>query len=142
MTRNRIQASTAVNTRPPSRRIRAAAVGVAVLTSIMLWSVANALGGDIRVDQHNGQGPQTIGLPMIIGSALAVSLLGWGALAVLERFTPWARTIWTTLALTVLALSFIPIIATSATVSAKTTLALIHITVAAALIPALRHGQR
>ncbi|MCW2912232.1 MAG: transcriptional regulator [Actinomycetia bacterium] len=122
------------------RRVRAVAVGGAVLATSLLWLVAHALGTNLRVDQHNGSGSQVISLPLVIGFTLVVSLLGWGVLAVLEHYTRLARTIWSVLAVAVLLLSFVPIVAVSATSGTKTMLSLIHIAVAAVLIPLLRRG--
>lgn len=120
------------------RKSRAAAVGGAVLATSLLWLIAHLLGASLRVDQHNGQGPQVIGLPLVAGFTLTISLLGWGTLALLERYLQRAITAWSVLAVTVLLLSFAPILLAEASVGTKTTLALIHLTVAAILIPTLR----
>ncbi|TMQ84004.1 hypothetical protein ETD83_41040 [Actinomadura soli] len=66
------------------------------------------------------------------------ALLGWGAMAVLERFTRHARAIWGVLAAAVLVLSFVPIGIEEATASTRTMLTIIHIAVAVALLPLLR----
>ncbi|WP_026411315.1 DUF6069 family protein [Actinomadura oligospora] len=120
------------------RRTRAAAVGVAVLATSALWLIAHLLGAHLRVDQHNGQGPQTIGLPLVAGVTLVISMLGWGTLALMERFLRRAVAAWSVLAVVVLALSFAPMLFAEASLGTKTTLSLIHLTVAAILIPTLR----
>jgi hypothetical protein len=66
-----------------------------------------------------------------------IALLGWGALALLERVTRHARTVWTGLAVAVLAVSFVPIAVEKATADTKIVLVLIHLVVAAVLIPML-----
>lgn len=132
------QLSRATTPSAQRRRVRAAAVGAAVLATSLLGLIARMLGVGLRVDQHNGQGPQAIGLPLIAGFTLVISLLGWGALALLEHYTRRATTIWSVLAISVLLLSFAPILLAGATTSTKTTLSLIHLTVAAILIPTLR----
>lgn len=67
--------------------------------------------------------------------ALAVSLLGWGARVLLDRLTRRAPVVWTALAVLVLLVSFLPLLAVEATGAAKAILALMHVAVAAALIP-------
>ncbi|QNE19731.1 hypothetical protein F1D05_19645 [Kribbella qitaiheensis] len=69
-----------------------------MLATSLLWLIARLLGADLSVDQHNGQGSQAIGLPLIAGFTLVISLLGWGALALLEHYTLRATTIWSVLA--------------------------------------------
>jgi predicted permease len=74
---------------------------------------------------------------MVIVTSLAASLAGWILLAVLERWTRRARTIWTILAAVVLVASFGgPLTAVAATTT-KLALSLMHLAVGAALIPTL-----
>ncbi|MFF5210180.1 DUF6069 family protein [Streptosporangium sp. NPDC000396] len=122
-------------------RRRLLAVGGAVLAATVIGVIAPAAGVDLRVDMRNGQPPMTIGLPLTIGFSLTFALLGWASLALLERFTVRARTTWTILAVAVLLLSFLPLLAAEATAGTKAMLALMHVTVAAVLIPMLR-GDR
>jgi hypothetical protein len=123
------------------RPVRAIAVGGAVLAASLLWLAARALGVTFRVDPHHGHPPQVLSLPLIIGFTLFFCLLGWASLALLERLTRSATTIWTALAVLVLLLSFVPIISVSASVGTKTALSLIHCSIAAVLIPAMRRGN-
>lgn len=67
--------------------------------------------------------------------ALAPSLLGWALLAALERVTPLAARIWTAAALTLLVVSFLPVIGVQAAGGSKVVLALTHAAVGAVLIP-------
>ncbi|MDB5074462.1 MAG: hypothetical protein JWO42_641, partial [Chloroflexi bacterium] len=77
--------------------------------------------------------------PMFLLSfTLLLSLLGWGTLAILEHYTRKAVSIWTALAGIALVLSFVPIAAADASVSAKIVLATIHISVAVVMITAMR----
>lgn len=123
-----------------ARRVRTIAVGGAVLATGLVWLAAHVLDIDLRVDQRNGQPPMIVGLPLVIGSTLALALLGWGALAVLERYIRRARTIWTVIAVAVLMLSFVPILGVEATSGTKSVLSLMHLAVAAVLIPMLRRS--
>ncbi|GAA1720278.1 DUF6069 family protein [Nonomuraea bangladeshensis] len=118
---------------------RPLAIGGAVLATGLLWLAARLLEIDLRVDQPgDGQPPVTVGLPLVIGATLVLSLLGWGALAVLERFTRRARTIWSVSACAVLLISFVPIAGVEAALGTKIILSLMHLAVAAVLIPMLR----
>jgi hypothetical protein len=121
------------------RRVRAIAVVGAVAAAGLLWLIARALDVDLRVAQGDGRESQ-VGLPLVAGFTLAVALLGWGVLALLERWTRRARVCWSVLAAAVLLVSFVPIVTVSATGGTKLMLSLMHLAVAAVLIPSLRRG--
>jgi uncharacterized membrane protein len=131
--------ATATTTTTRVRRDRAKAVGVAALATSLLYLVARALGTDFTLTDPGKAAAHTLVLPEILGFTLVFSLLGWGALAVLERYTRHARAIWSVLAGTVLLLSFVPIAAEHATTDTKVMLTVIHLAVAATLLPMLRH---
>jgi hypothetical protein len=116
------------------------AVAGAVVSTIVLWIGARLLDIDLVVDPNNSQPAGRIALPFAAGMTLVVSLLGWGARAVLGRFTRHAARIWTGVAGTVLLLSFLPLLSVGASGGTKAALGLMHIAVAAILIPAL--GRR
>jgi hypothetical protein len=125
---------------PPDRRVRGIAVGGALLATGLLWLAAHALGITLKVDLHNGRPPQVFGLAFLLGFALLFSLLGWASLAILEHYTRRALRIWTSLGVTVLAVSFVPLAAVGATASAKTVLCLIHLALAAVLLSTMRRS--
>ncbi|MFC1430376.1 DUF6069 family protein [Streptacidiphilus sp. N1-3] len=134
--------STASSTAPPSvprvrpaSRRRAGAIGAAVLATAAVWLVADALGADFVLTDSTGTA--TISLPVTAVFTLVFGLLGWGALAALERWTRHAPRTWRWLAAAVTLLSLIPLLAEHATGGTKAALALIHLTVAAVLVPAL-----
>ena len=85
---------------------------------------------------------QTIAIGQVIGVTLAASLLGWLLLALLERRTPHARLLWTTIALAALAASLALPLAVATTTSAVAGLVIMHLTVGAAVIPAMAHTAR
>ncbi|MEV4760966.1 DUF6069 family protein [Micromonospora sp. NPDC049559] len=132
----RASATTVTRTR---RRRRARAVGVAVAASSLLYLGARALGTDFVLTDPGATEPHPLILPEIAVFALVFGLLGWGSLALLERLTRHARTVWSVLAGTVLVASFIPVFIERATVDTRIMLCLIHVAVAAALLPMLRH---
>lgn len=128
------QSDTAV--RP--RRVRAKAVGAAVAANAALYLAASALGVDFLLTDLGKAEAHHLIVPEIAGFTLVFALLGWGVLALLERFTRHAKAVWTGLAGTVLVLSFVPIGIEQATTGTKVMLTVIHIVVAVALLPLLR----
>jgi hypothetical protein len=126
-------------TRP--RRARALAVIAAVLAALAVWLVTDPLLG---VDLAAPTGPgseelQSITPALVAGTGLVTALAGWGLLALLERFTALPRTIWTAIAVLVGLLSLAGPLSTiaSTTVANGLSLALMHLAVAAVLIPGL-----
>jgi hypothetical protein len=121
------------------RRQRARAVGAAVAGTSLLYLGARAAGTDFVLTDPRATASHPLILPEIAVFALVFALLGWGTLALLERVTRHAKAIWGVLAGTVLAASFVPIFVERATVDTRIMLCLIHVAVAAALLPMLRH---
>jgi hypothetical protein len=131
-----LMTNTSVSPTTTRLRVGALTVGGAVLATALLWAAAKILGIELRVDPRNGQAPSAVGLPLTVTFTLAVGLLGWGTRALLGRLTRSAPVVWTVLAVLVLLVSFLPLFIVGATGAAKTMLALMHIAVAAVLIPA------
>ena len=135
--------TTTITTVPDTKHGRARALCVAggALAAALAWIVEVPLLG-IHLTYRFGTGHiQTIAGGRVVGIAVVASLLGWLLLAVLERRTPHARTLWTTIALVTLAASLaMPLAAT--TTSAAVGLAVIHLTVGAAVIPAMARTAR
>ncbi|WP_454197102.1 DUF6069 family protein [Nocardia sp. Marseille-Q1738] len=126
----------------PSLLCCASAIGGAVLVTALLWAAARSLGVELRVDTRNGQPAQVVGLPLVAGSTLVVSLLASAARKWLDRLTDRAPAAWTLLAATVLLVSLAPLTYIQASGSAKATLALMHLAVAAVLVPLLARGRK
>ena len=84
--------------------------------------------------------PGLVGIDAVVLSSLAGSLAGWGLLAILERRFARARTIWTGIAIAVLLVSFSAPISAGTATTTKFALAMMHVAVAAVLIPTLRRG--
>lgn len=121
------------------RRQRALGVAATVVSSSLLYLVARAAGTDFVLVAPNNPVPHPLILPEIAVFALLFGLLGWGTLALLERFTRHARAIWSVLAGVVLLASFVPVFLEQATTDTRIMLCLIHVAVAVALAPMLRH---
>jgi hypothetical protein len=123
-------------------RTRALYVAGGVLAAAVVWIVEVPLLG-IHLNFRFGTGHiQTIAVGQVIGAAAAASLLGWLVLALLERRISHARILWTTAALAVLAVSLALPLAAATTTSAVAGLIVMHVTVGAAVIPAMAHTAR
>ncbi|MEU9609509.1 DUF6069 family protein [Streptomyces sp. NPDC048057] len=119
------------------RERRSAVTGLAVLAPLLVWLVADPMLGR-RLEIANGDETLEIGAVAVALVALLVALAGWGLLAALERFgVRRARAVWTGVAVAVLALSFLPLTGDMAG-GTRAALTLIHLAVAAVLIPGLR----
>ncbi|MFG1894064.1 DUF6069 family protein [Micromonospora zamorensis] len=123
-------------------RRRALAVGVAVVACLAIWSIGALAGVDYTVESP-GQPATVIGAGAIFVVALGAALLGWAALALLERFAlRAARPVWVSLAVAVTLLSLVPLVGVEATGGAKLTLGATHVAVAVALIALLPRPRR
>lgn len=133
---NQIQSTSPAATTRSSRRVRLIAVAAAVLATGLIWVAAKIVGTELKVDPGNGQPITVIGLGSIVVVTLLVSLLGWGSLALLERITRRGPAIWVALSVLVLLVSLVPVLWVGAPGSVKVMLGLMHVAVAAVLIPA------
>src|ERR1700730_3093530 len=122
------------------RRTRVLGVAGATLAAVAVWVVAVPILGTHLVVRFGNSAPQSVEFGAVVGASVVASLLGWGLLAMLERFTSNARRIWTGVAIGVLAVSFSLPLGAGTTESTKVALALMHVAAAAVLIPALRRG--
>jgi Family of unknown function (DUF6069) len=135
-------ATTTINYAAPSTvhvgRNRAVGVAGAVCAALAVWAIAVPLLGTHLLIRFGTGAAQSVGLDYVVGASLAASLAAWGLLAVLERRTARARTLWTGIAVVVLVVSLsLPLIA-GTTTSAKAAFALMHVAVATVLILTLR----
>ncbi|MEU4564017.1 DUF6069 family protein [Actinoplanes sp. NPDC023936] len=123
-------------------RVRNRAIGLvaAVVGAVVVWLIANVAGAELKVDQ--GSGPEAVSVALVIMMSAAFALLGWGLLALLERFTARARTIWTAVAGVVLVLSLALPLMVDATSGTKAALVLMHLVVGAAVIVMFRKDAR
>ncbi|MEV0445501.1 DUF6069 family protein [Streptomyces spectabilis] len=118
-------------------RGRPAVVALAVLAPVLVWLVADPLLGH-RLRIADGERTLDVGAVPVAVVALFASLCGWGLLAALERFVARrARVIWIGAAGAVLAGSFLPFIGDGMDDGTRAALALMHLAVAAVLIPGL-----
>ena len=122
------------------RRIaRGTAVVGAMALNAVLWGIASLLGADFVLTDSTGTG--VVNLPVAVIFTAIFGLLGWGTLALLERFTGRAVAIWTGLAVAVALLSIVPIFLEGASTATRVALTVLHLAVAAVLVPAFRRTR-
>ncbi|UWP79197.1 DUF6069 family protein [Dactylosporangium fulvum] len=118
---------------------RALAIVGAVIGTVLIWVIARQAVGDLTV--RAGSGTQEVSVVAVILTAAFAGLVGWGLLAVLERATAKARTVWTVIAVVFLLLSLLgPLGAVGA--GAKVSLALMHLLAGAVIIPTFARTSR
>ncbi|MFI6207699.1 DUF6069 family protein [Streptomyces sp. NPDC051041] len=132
---------TATSTTGPART-RALAVVAAVVVDGLIWLLAHSA-FDIELRTPDGPGSTStspLHLPAVLIGVAVIGLLGWGLLALLEKFAAGrARTVWTVAAVVVLVLSlFAPVFGAGLTAGNKITLVLLHLAVGVVLVPAFR----
>jgi hypothetical protein len=132
--------------RPPAARsslkTRGTAVLAATAAAAAVWILAGPVAGAaLDIEQAGQDQPQHIGLGPVIFAAASAALLGWGLLALLERFTSKARTAFTITAAAVLLVSLTGPMA-GTTSGTTTALMCMHLAVGAALIPLLARTTR
>ena len=120
------------------RRPGLTAVVTAAVTNGVLWTAGRLGGVDFALRDPGATEVHPLSLPEIAVFSVLFTLLGWGSLALLRRITRHGTAIWIGLAATVLLLSFVPIALENSTASTKAMLTVIHLVVAAALVPVLR----
>lgn len=119
---------------------RAISVAGASLAAVAVWAIAVPLLGTHLLVRFGSGSALGVGIESVVGAGLTASLLGWGFLTLLERRTPRARTIWSRIAIVVLLVSLSLPLSAGANISTKAVLALMHLAVAAVLIPGLRRN--
>ncbi|MEU0132166.1 MULTISPECIES: DUF6069 family protein [unclassified Streptomyces] len=131
-------------TAPPTRRTAVArfvSLLLATVAAVAVWFVADSLLDIGLRAKTGGDKAQEIGVASVIGATVVVGLLGWGLLAVLDRATASARTVWTVIASVVLLLSLLGPVGAEGT-SAKAALAVMHLVVGLILIPGYARTAR
>ena len=136
--------STQTEARQSQSRLRARIIPVvgAVLAAVIVWAASVPILGHTPVAQPNADTVMEITLPAVVVAALVGSLAGWVALAVVERFARRARAVWIVGAAVVLVASLAMPISAGDTTGDVVALALMHVAVAAVLIPGLSRTTR
>ena len=123
------------------RSARLATIAVAAALSLLSWAIIDPLAG-LDLTARNGDQLQQVGPGAVLTGVLVSGAMGWGLLAVLERFTRRPREIWTGCALIALALSFGGPLGSGDGVASKLALAGFHLLVAAVVVPGFRRTVR
>ena len=120
--------------------LRAAGVLGAAAAATAVWVAAVPVAGVDLAVEMNGHA-QSVGVGAVVGVSLTVGLLGWALLAVIERRTRRAITIWTGVALTVAVFSLLGPVTSAVTAAAAASLVALHLVVAAVLVASMRHSS-
>jgi drug/metabolite transporter (DMT)-like permease len=112
------------------------------VAALIVWGVSQAANAELLMQAAEGEEPTEITFAWVAGFALLAALLGWGVLALLERFTPHALKIWTIVAVVIFLASLSAPYTSDASSATQNWLALMHLAVAAVLIPGLYRTGR
>lgn len=123
------------------RLLRGGLILLAGLVSALAWVIVVPIVG-MHLDVVVGGQPQTVGVGACIFGSIVGGLMGWAALALLERFTRSPRRIWTIVALVALVLSLSSPITAATSTSTAVILVLLHLIVGAIIIPLLPPTRR
>jgi uncharacterized protein DUF6069 len=129
-----VSTGSAPGARAKTRKTRALTVAAAIIAAVLLWIIAVPVGGtDLLTETAAGSPPAEVPFAGVIISPLFLGLVGWGLLALLERFSSKGRMIWTIIAVVVLLVSFAGP-ATATTTGAMLWLSAMHVAVGGILI--------
>lgn len=130
-------------TAPRTRRIRyrLMVVAIAVLAAVVAWLIATLAGAAMTVVSPLF-GSITVGAIAVVATAALASFAAWGVLALLERLTARAKTIWTVAAIVILAIAVPAVAFFDASVATRIALGVLHLAVGLPLIVLLRRGAR
>lgn len=125
------------STGPPRWAIRLGAIGVGLVINVVYAIVLISVAGyDLKAPEAFGQPAQSIEIGAIVGASVVPALLGWGLLALLERLVPKrAALIWGIMAGIIL-VGGMPYNGAGITATNQLLLAVTHLIVGAAVIPA------
>jgi Family of unknown function (DUF6069) len=118
---------------------RVLAVVISVLSALVVWAIARyAIGIVMRTPASGAQHGSVIGAGFVLITSLVAALAGWGLLAMLERLTSSPGKVWTAIAVVVFVLSLsAPWYGAGVSTSGRISLTMMHVIVAATLIPLL-----
>ncbi|HYI13796.1 MAG TPA: DUF6069 family protein [Thermomicrobiales bacterium] len=119
---------------------RALAVAAAVVINVVILTIGRLVNGEFPVATV-GSDDQTIGYVQVVGVTAVNGLVAWGLLALLERTTSRATTIWTAIAGIMFVLSMLGPIDGGVNTSSKIVLVLLHVGAAATIIPLMRSSS-
>lgn len=121
------------------RKARLLGIVGATVAAVLVFAIAQyALGMDLHTPASGSMPAMPLNPGFVVFVSLLASLAGWALLALLERFTSGGRRIWNVIAIAVAVLSLSgPMSGSGITGGNRLVLALMHVAVAAVLIPSL-----
>jgi hypothetical protein len=119
-----------------TRQARPLAVAMALIVNIIILAAGRIVTGDLPVAKM-GDDVQTIGLMPVISVTLIVGLVAWGLLALLERTTARAATIWLGIATVFFLISLLGPLGQGDNTSSKVVLALMHVGAFTTIVPTM-----
>lgn len=120
-------------------QMRALTIVDAIVLNIIILGIGRLVMGEFPTATVSGDDQTIDFVPVIAVTALA-GLAAWGLLALLERMTERAKTIWTAAALVVLAVSLIGPLGSGVGTSSKILLTLLHFGAAIPIIALMRRS--
>ncbi|MEV4694208.1 DUF6069 family protein [Micromonospora echinospora] len=126
-------------TRPTRRRVRLLTVLAATVATLLGWVIAVPLAG-VELTARTGSDVQRVTPVAVAVSTLLAGLAGWALLALLERLTARARTVWTAVAALVLLVSLLGPLGGGVGRAAMLTLVAFHLVAGTVLITGLRRA--
>jgi Family of unknown function (DUF6069) len=119
---------------------RIVAITTAATATGLAWLIGRLAHVDYLVDTPIGTLQVTLALTVV--ATVVAGIVGWGVIALLERYTRSSGRIWIALTIVVLVLSIVPVFRTTANPATQYALAALHCVAAAVLIPALPQRRR
>ncbi|HEX8123721.1 MAG TPA: DUF6069 family protein [Solirubrobacteraceae bacterium] len=126
-----------------SASFRATVIVLAAVAAGIVWLAFDPIGGmDLQQPTFDtAKQPTGLGLDAVLAASLAGGMVGWAALAVLERLTAHPARNWTILALAALLVSLGgPLNGDGITTGNRLVLVLMHLVVGGVLVGGLRGG--
>jgi hypothetical protein len=120
-------------------QVRVLSIVDAVILNVVILVIGRVVIGEFPMATVSGD-DQTIGLVQVIGVTALAGLAAAGLLALLDRLTTSAKTVWTAIALVVFALSLLGPLGSGVDTSSKVVLALLHVGAAATIISLMRRS--
>jgi hypothetical protein len=119
------------------KQMREVAIVAAIVVNVIILVVGRLVNGEFPV-ATTGSDERAVGFGQVIIMTGVTGLIAWGLLAVLERITSHAKTIWTVIAVIAFLLSILGPIDGGVDTASKVVLALMHVGAAATIIPLMR----
>jgi hypothetical protein len=121
----------------PIWHLRTLAVAAALVVNALILAIGRLVSGKLPAATV-GSDDQTIGFGLVIVVTALMGLVAWGLLALLERTTSPATTIWTTIAIVVTVASMYGPFGSGVDTASKLILACLHAGPAVVIIPLMR----